>query len=133
MQKSQSGCRAAARGRPRRRIRRQRGHSSRSCRHPYCDRPRAPFVPNKERGVYRSTDGGKTWKNVLFVSESCGAADLELQPGSPTVIFASMWHGQRKPWTIISGAREGGIYKSVNGGDTWTKLAGGLPNDLFGR
>jgi photosystem II stability/assembly factor-like uncharacterized protein len=92
-----------------------------------------PFVPNKERGVYRSTDGGKTWKNVLFVSDSCGAADLELQPGDPTVIFASMWHGQRKPWTIISGAREGGIYKSTNGGDTWTKLAGGLPNDLFGR
>lgn len=92
-----------------------------------------PFVPNKERGVYRSTDGGKTWKNVLFVSDTCGAADLELQPGSPNVIFASMWHGQRKPWTIISGAREGGIYKSTDGGDTWTKLAGGLPHELFGR
>src|SRR5258706_12872903 len=49
-----------------------------------------PFVPNKERGVYRSTDGGKTWKNVLFVSDSCGAADLELQPGSPAVIFSSL-------------------------------------------
>jgi photosystem II stability/assembly factor-like uncharacterized protein len=92
-----------------------------------------PFVPNKERGVYRSTDGGKTWKNVLFVSDTCGAADLEVQPGNPAVVFASMWHGQRKPWTIVSGAREGGIYKSTNGGDTWTKLAGGLPNELFGR
>jgi photosystem II stability/assembly factor-like uncharacterized protein len=62
-----------------------------------------------------------------------GAADLELQPGSPNVIFASMWHGQRKPWTIVSGALEGGIYKSTNGGDTWAKLAGGLPHELFGR
>ena len=92
-----------------------------------------PFVPNKERGVYKSTDGGKTWKNVLFVSDTCGAADLELQPGNPQVLFASMWHGQRKPWTIISGAKEGGIYKSTDGGEHWTKLAGGLPNDLFGR
>ncbi len=92
-----------------------------------------PFVPNKERGVYRSNDGGKTWKLVLFVSDTCGAADLELQPGKSNVIFASMWHGQRKPWTIISGAREGGIYKSTDGGDTWNKLAGGLPNELFGR
>ena len=92
-----------------------------------------PFIANKERGVYRSTDGGKTWKNVLFVSDTCGAADLELQPGNPKVIFATMWHGQRKPWTIISGAQEGGIYKSTDGGDTWTKLAGGLPNELFGR
>ncbi len=92
-----------------------------------------PFAPNKERGVYRSADGGKTWKNVLFVSESCGAADLELQPTHPNVIFASMWHGERRPWTIISGALEGGIYKSTDGGDTWTKLGGGLPNQLFGR
>ena len=92
-----------------------------------------PFVPNKERGVYRSTDGGKTWKQVFFLSDSAGAADLELQPGNPNVIFACLWHAQRKPWTIISGAREGGIYKSTDGGDTWTKLAGGLPNELFGR
>jgi photosystem II stability/assembly factor-like uncharacterized protein len=92
-----------------------------------------PFAPNKERGVYRSTDGGKTWKNVLFVSDSVGAADLEIQPGNPKVVFATMWHGMRKPWTIISGAREGGIYKSTDGGDNWTKLAGGLPNELFGR
>ncbi|HEY6393373.1 MAG TPA: hypothetical protein VIX89_18975 [Bryobacteraceae bacterium] len=92
-----------------------------------------PFIANKERGVYRSTDGGKTWKNILFISDTCGAADLELQPGNPNVIFASMWHGQRKPWTIVSGAREGGIYKSTDGGEKWTKLANGLPNELFGR
>ncbi len=92
-----------------------------------------PFVANKERGIYRSKDGGKTWENVLFVSDEVGGADLELQPGNSKVIFACMWHGQRKPWTIISGAREGGIYKSADGGDHWTKLAGGLPNELFGR
>jgi photosystem II stability/assembly factor-like uncharacterized protein len=92
-----------------------------------------PFAPNKERGVYRSTDGGQTWKNVLFVSDLAGAADLEIQPGNPKVLFASMWHAQRKPWTIISGAMEGGIYKSIDGGDTWNKLAGGLPHELFGR
>src|ERR1017187_4514669 len=92
-----------------------------------------PFVPNKERGVYRTTDGGKTWNMVLHISDTAGAADLELQPGNPKVVFACLWHAQRKPWTIISGAREGGIYKSTDGGDTWSKLAGGLPNDLFGR
>lgn len=92
-----------------------------------------PFAPNKERGVYRTTDGGRTWKNVLFVSDSAGAADVELQPGNPNVLFASIWHAQRKPWTIISGALEGGIYKSTDGGDTWTKLAAGLPDKLFGR
>jgi len=92
-----------------------------------------PFVPNPDRGVFRTNDGGKTWKKILFLSDEIGAADLELQPGAPTVVFASMWHGQRKPWTIVSGAREGGIYKSTDGGDTWIKLAGGLPNQLFGR
>ena len=92
-----------------------------------------PFVPNPERGVYRSNDGGKSWNKVLFISDTAGAADVELQPGNPDVVFACMWHGQRKPWTIISGAREGGIYKSTNGGNTWNKIAGGLPNELFGR
>jgi photosystem II stability/assembly factor-like uncharacterized protein len=92
-----------------------------------------PFLANPERGVYRTNDGGKTWKLVLHISETAGAADLELQPGHPEVLLACMWHALRKPWTIVSGAREGGIYKSVDGGDTWSKLSGGLPTDLFGR
>jgi len=92
-----------------------------------------PFVPNKERGVYRTRDGGKTWTNVLHPSDQLGAADLELQPAHPEVIVASIWHGQRKPWTIISGSRDGGIYKSTDAGDHWTKLSGGLPSELFGR
>ncbi len=92
-----------------------------------------PFTNNVDRGVFKSTDGGASWKKVLYVSDSSGAADLELQPGNPNVLFASIWRGQRKPWTIISGSKEGGIYKSVDAGETWTKLGGGLPTGLFGR
>jgi photosystem II stability/assembly factor-like uncharacterized protein len=92
-----------------------------------------PFIPNKDRGVFRTTDGGKTWKNVLHISEEAGAAALQLEPGNPKVIYACLWHAQRKPWTIISGATEGGIYKSTDGGDSWNKLQAGLPNQLFGR
>ncbi|MGQ0766122.1 MAG: WD40/YVTN/BNR-like repeat-containing protein [Gemmatimonadota bacterium] len=92
-----------------------------------------PFRPNPERGVYRTTNGGRSWDRVLFVSDSTGAVDIELQPGNPNVIYASMWRAERKPWTIISGAREGGVYKSTDGGSTWKKLASGLPGELFGK
>ncbi|HEU4564298.1 MAG TPA: hypothetical protein VFS05_06610 [Gemmatimonadaceae bacterium] len=92
-----------------------------------------PFRPSAERGVYRTTDGGKTWRKVLFVSDSTGAVDIEMQPGNPSVVYASMWRAERKPWTIISGAREGGIYKSTDGGATWRKLGNGLPDGLFGK
>ncbi len=92
-----------------------------------------PFVPNTDRGVFKTTDGGKTWKKVLYLTDELGAADLELQPGNPKIVFACMWHGQRKPWTIISGSKDGGIYKSTDDGEHWTKLGGGLPTGLFGR
>ncbi|GAO39333.1 hypothetical protein SCH01S_29_00210 [Sphingomonas changbaiensis NBRC 104936] len=92
-----------------------------------------PFTDSKERGVYRTRDGGKTWTKVLYLSERLGAADLEMQPGNPNILYATMWRGQRKPWTIISGSEDGGIYKSTDGGDHWTKLGGGLPTGLFGR
>lgn len=92
-----------------------------------------PFVANVDRGVFRSADGGKTWKKILYISDTAGGADLELEPGSPDVVFACLWHGQRTPWTIISGAKEGGIYKSTDGGGTFNKLTGGLPDDIFGR
>ena len=92
-----------------------------------------PFKPNADRGLFRTRDGGKSWQKVLFVSDSTGAVDVELQPGNPNVVFAAMWRGERKPWTIISGAREGGIYRSTDGGDTWTKVTNGLPNELVGK
>ncbi len=92
-----------------------------------------PFVPNPERGIFKTIDGGKTWKKSLYLTDELGAADLELQPGKPDVLFASIWHGQRKPWTIISGSNDGGIYKSSDAGEHWNKLSGGLPTGLFGR
>lgn len=91
------------------------------------------FGPNPERGVYRSQDGGKSWQQVLFVSDSTGAVDLALDPNNPRVIYAAMWRAERKPWTLIDGGREGGIWKSIDGGDTWEKLGGGLPTGLLGR
>ena len=91
------------------------------------------FGPSPDRGVYRTVDGGASWKKILFVSDSTGAADLEFAPDNPREIYATMWRGERKPWTIISGAHEGGIYKSIDGGDSWIKLTGGLPSGLFGK
>ncbi len=90
------------------------------------------WAPNAERGVYRSSDGGETWQHVLKVNSDTGATDVTMDPTNPRVIYASMWHHGRKPWFIKSGGEGGGIYKSVDGGDSWGKLDGGLP-DLIGK
>ena len=92
-----------------------------------------PFRNNVDRGVYRTRDGGKSWQKVLYVNDHLGAADVEYQPGNPKVLYATLWHGLRQPWTIISGSEDGGVYKSTDGGDTWSKLGGGLRTGLFGR
>lgn len=91
------------------------------------------FKSNSERGVFKTTDGGQTWRKVLFISDQIGAMDLELQPGNPDIVYAWMSRLERKPWTIISGAREGGFYKSTDGGEHFTKIADGLPNELIGK
>ena len=91
------------------------------------------FKKSPERGIYKTTDGGRTWRKTLFVSDSSGAMDVELQPGNPNVVYAWMSRLERKPWTIISGSREGGFYKSTNGGDTWQRIMTGLPSELIGK
>ncbi len=91
------------------------------------------FGPNEERGVYRTDNGGQTWEKVLYVSEQTGAIDLVMSPDNPRELYAAMWRGERKPWTMISGGDEGGIYKTTDGGDTWTKLTNGIPEYPIGR
>lgn len=92
-----------------------------------------PFGDNPERGLFRSLDGGESWEKVLFISDKTGVSDVEIHPANPDIIYASAWTGRRKPWTIISGSEEGGVYRSVDGGDSWNKLAGGLPQGIVGK
>ena len=91
------------------------------------------FKANAERGIFKTVDGGKTWKKTLYLSDKAGAMDVELQPGNPNVVYAWMSYLERKPWTIISGSREGGFYKSTDGGETFTKITAGLPGELIGK
>ena len=91
------------------------------------------FKSNEERGVFKTIDGGQTWQKVLFISDGVGAMDVELQPGNPNVVYAWMSRLERKPWTIISGSREGGFYKSTDGGDHFSKITNGLPTELIGK
>lgn len=93
------------------------------------------FGHNKERGVFRSMDGGKTWKNILFRSEKAGAIDLVIEPGSPQVLYAVFWEVQRYPWGFVSGGPGSAIYKSGDGGNTWKEITGnpGLPTGIKGR
>lgn len=88
--------------------------------------------PNAERGVFVSRDGGETWSKSLFVDDRHGCADMDVDPQNPNIVYAVMWHFDRKQWTFTSGSDEGGIFKSADGGRTWTQLAGGLPK-LLGR
>lgn len=91
------------------------------------------FKATPDRGIYKTVDGGRNWKKTLFVSDGVGAMDVELQPGNPDVVYAWMSRLERKPWTIISGSREGGFYKSTDGGETFTKMTSGLPTELIGK
>jgi photosystem II stability/assembly factor-like uncharacterized protein len=90
---------------------------------------------NRERGVFRSRDGGASWQQVLFKSERAGAVDLSLDPGNPRVLLAAVWQAQRFPWGMSSGGPESGLWRSTDGGDTWTELSRnpGLPRGVLGR
>ena len=91
------------------------------------------FVPSRERGVFRSKDGGKTWENVLFIDDTTGAADIAIDESNPRILYAGFWHVRRKPWGMYSGGESGGLYKSSDGGDTWSELTNGLPKGVRGR
>jgi photosystem II stability/assembly factor-like uncharacterized protein len=89
--------------------------------------------PNADRGVFRTTDGGKSWQKVLYLNDTTGASDLVMDPQNPKVLYAGMWQVARHPWILESGGPSSGIYRSTDGGDTWQKLSGGLPTGLVGR
>ncbi len=90
---------------------------------------------NPERGVYKTMDGGKTWKKILYVNEGVGCADLVMDPRNPSKLIASMWEYERKPWTFNSGGPGSGIYITVDGGENWTRLdeKSGIPKGNLGR
>jgi len=90
------------------------------------------FGSNKERGVFMSTDGGKTWEKVLFTDSRHGVADMDINPQNPNIVYAALWLFERKPWTFTSGDEKGGVYRSIDGGRNWKKLTQGLPK-LVGR
>jgi photosystem II stability/assembly factor-like uncharacterized protein len=92
------------------------------------------FGPNEERGVYRSKDGGGSWEKILYVDPDAGAVDLVLDPTNPRILYASFWRVRRTPWSLESGGPGSGLWKSTDGGDTWTELTGnpGLPEPPWG-
>ncbi|MEK6300749.1 MAG: glycosyl hydrolase [Acidobacteriota bacterium] len=88
---------------------------------------------NDQRGVYKTTDGGKTWNRVLFVDKETGCADIAIDPQEPSIVYASMWQFRRKPYFFTSGGPGSGLYKSTDAGKTWKKLSNGLPDGELGR
>ena len=92
------------------------------------------FGPNETRGVYKSTDGGKTWKRTLYVNNQTGASDLVMEPGNPTTFYAGTWRVIRTPYSMESGGEGSGLWKSTDGGDTWKNISAtkGLPKGVWG-
>ncbi len=82
------------------------------------------YSANPERGVFKTIDGGKTWKKTLFVDDTTGAIDLAIDPSNPKILYAAMWHRIRNPWNFVGAGKTSGIYKSTDGGDTWNLISG---------
>ncbi|MDQ3181393.1 MAG: glycosyl hydrolase, partial [Acidobacteriota bacterium] len=93
----------------------------------------ALWSPGGERGLYKTTDGGKTWKAVISVSENTGVTDVVIDPVNPDTMYAAAWQRRRHFYTLINGGPESALYKSVDGGNTWTKVRSGLPPGDLGR
>jgi len=93
------------------------------------------FAPNPDRGVFKSTDGGKTWQKILFVDDKTGAINLVMDPRDPSVLYAAMWQAQRTPWSLNDGGPGSGLYKSTDGGAHWSNItrSPGLPRGVLGR
>jgi photosystem II stability/assembly factor-like uncharacterized protein len=92
------------------------------------------WAPNDQRGIFRSKDGGKTWQKVFYRSDKAGASDLIIDPTNANILYAGFWEVYRKPWTLESGGAGSGIFKSTDGGDTWTEITRnpGLPKSMVG-
>ncbi|HEC44697.1 MAG TPA: glycosyl hydrolase, partial [Bacteroides sp.] len=90
----------------------------------------ALYGPNKDRGIYKSMDGGKSWTLALFVNDLTGCSELSMDMNNPQVLYATMWEHQRKPWKVISGGTGSGLYKTTDGGETWKKIHKGLPKEM---
>ncbi len=90
----------------------------------------AQYGPSAQRGIYKSTNGGETWENVLFVDNRTGASSLSMDMTNPTILYAAMWEHRRYPWTMESGGKNSGIYKSTDSGASWTQLTDGLPKEM---
>jgi len=92
------------------------------------------FGPNNERGVYKTTDGGKTWRRTLFINDQTGCSDLVMEPGNPMVFYAGMWRALRTPYSMESGGEGSSLWKSIDGGETWTNLTTkkGMPKGVWG-
>ena len=94
------------------------------------------YSNNEECGVYKTTNGGKSWKKVLAVNRDgkhIGVVDLAMEPGNPDVLYAATYDKEREPWTFNAGGPESALYKSTDGGKNWTKLGGGFPEGIIGR